>query len=153
MNINPQRVQGASSAAFSLIEVMVAMLILGVALVGMVQGITTALGSNKDAEYKTVAALFAAGQIEELRAAGGIVDGETDGDCGFNLPLYHWKKSIKPSTISGLHEVSVDILHGTSNDEIYKLSTLLFEAPEDVNAGNPDSRKGGKSRSKRSRRS
>ena len=57
------------NAGFSLVEVMVAILILGIALVGLTQGITTALSSSKESELQTVAALFAAGQIETLRAA------------------------------------------------------------------------------------
>jgi len=55
---------------FSLIEVMCAVAILGVALVGLTQGITTALGSNKESELQTTAALLAAGRIETLRAEG-----------------------------------------------------------------------------------
>src|SRR3954453_14697321 len=45
---------------FSLIEVMVAVLILGVAVAGMVQGITAALSSSKESELQTTAALIAA---------------------------------------------------------------------------------------------
>ena len=55
-------------AAFSLVEVMVAIVILAIALTGLTQGITTALGSSKESELQTTAALFAAGQIELLRA-------------------------------------------------------------------------------------
>ena len=59
-----------SNSAFSLIEVMVAILILGIALTGLVHGITTALASNKESELQTIAALFADGKVEELRAEG-----------------------------------------------------------------------------------
>ena len=58
----------ANNSGFSLIEVMCAILILGVGLVGFTQAITTALGSSKDSEMQTTAALFAAGRIESLRA-------------------------------------------------------------------------------------
>src|SRR5689334_18046772 len=71
-----------SRSAFSLIEILCAVLILAVALTGMIQGVTTALSSTKDSEVQTVAALFAAGQIEALRAEGGLQDGATEGDCG-----------------------------------------------------------------------
>jgi len=67
------------NAGFSLVEIMCAILVLGIALVGLTEGITTALSSAKDSELQTAAALVAAGQIETLRAEGYIVDGETEG--------------------------------------------------------------------------
>jgi general secretion pathway protein I len=119
------------SPGFSLIEVMVAVLILGIALVGLTQGITTALSSNKDSELQTTAALFAEGKIETLRAEGGILDGEDEGDCGPALQLYRWKETIAPSDVDGLHDIEVTIEHAQTGQEIYLLRTLLFEPPSD----------------------
>lgn len=118
-------------AGFSLVEVMVAILILGIALVGLTQGITTALGSSKESELQTAAALFAAGQIELLRAEGGLVDEETDGDCGTGLELYHWKQSVTPTDTDGLHDVLVTIQSARDGKTIYELRTLLFERSDD----------------------
>jgi prepilin-type N-terminal cleavage/methylation domain-containing protein len=118
---------GARAAGFSLIEVTVAILILGIALVGLVQGITTALSSSKESELQTTAALFAAGQIETLRAEGDFSDGETEGDCGEALPLYRWKQTITSTGIEGLHDVRVQVDNAQSGQAIYELRTLLFE--------------------------
>src|SRR5512140_2920079 len=96
---------------FSLVEVLCAILILGVALAGLTQGVTTALVSNKESELQTTAALFAAGMIESLRAEGVLTDGVTEGDCGEGLSLYRWKQSITRAGIDGLHEVSVMVEH------------------------------------------
>src|SRR5579859_3484929 len=76
------------TAGFSLVEILCAVLVLGVALTGMIQGVTTALRSTKESELQTVAALFAAGQLETIRAEGGLQDGTTKGDCGEGLELY-----------------------------------------------------------------
>ena len=133
---------GARNAGFSLVEVMIAILILGVAIVGLTQGITTALGSTKESELQTTAALFAAGQIELLRAEGGLVDKETDGECGSGLELYHWKQVVRPTQIDGLHEVAVTIESTRDGKPIYELRTLLFERPED-STDKKDSKKGG----------
>ena len=126
-----------SNAGFSLVEVMVAILILGVALAGMTRGITTALASNKDSELVTVAALAAAAQIETIRADATWTDGETDGECGDDLPGYKWTQTIKASDVDGLHEVTVDVKKGTASAPIYELKTLLFDpdsvASEDAN--------------------
>src|SRR5215203_2114880 len=91
---------------FSLIEVMIAMLILGVGLVGLVHGINTALGSSKEVEMQSQAALLAAGQIEALRADGFVVEGESDGDFEGSLSVYSWKQTVKPATPEGLFEVT-----------------------------------------------
>ncbi len=118
-------------AGFSLIEVMVAVLILAIALVGLTQGITTALASSKESELQTTAALFAAGQIELLRAEKELADGTDSGDCGAGLPLYRWKETVSPADIDGLHEVDVVVENSQTSAEIYELKTLLFQIPDD----------------------
>ena len=119
------------NAGFSLIEVMVAMLILGVAIVGLTAGLNTALVSNKDSEVQTVASMFAAGQIETTRANPPVSDGETEGDCGDELPMYRWKESVTPGKIDGLHEVKVTVENSRSGEAIYELQTMLFDPPLD----------------------
>jgi prepilin-type N-terminal cleavage/methylation domain-containing protein len=119
------------NSGFSLIEVMVAILILGVALAGLTHGITTALDSSKESELQTTAALFAAGKIETLRAEGGLANGETDGDCGAGLEAYHWKQTIGDAGLDGLHDVDVVVERARDNQEIYELKTLLFEPTGD----------------------
>ncbi len=114
-------------AGFSLVEVLCAIVILGVALAGLVQGISTALGSHKESELQTTAALIAAGLIETLRAEGGLVDGSTEGEYTGGLSLYRWRETISPAGLDGLHEVSVVVEHSRTGKMIYELRTLLFE--------------------------
>lgn len=120
------------SAGFSLIEVMVAILILGVALVGLTTGLNTALRSSKDSEVQTVAAMIAAGQIEMTRAEAIISDGETEGDCGDELPMYQWRQTITAGTVAGLHEVTVTVENAKTGEAIYELKTMLFDPPADT---------------------
>jgi prepilin-type N-terminal cleavage/methylation domain-containing protein len=145
--VNPQR----ANAGFSLVEVMVAILILGVALAGLTRGITTALASNKDSELQTVAALAAAAQIETIRADATWEDGETQGECGDALPNYRWTQTIKPSDVDGLHEVSVSIQRGESAAPVYELTTLLFDP--DYAASDPGAAKKDRQRTKRKHQS
>ena len=137
-------------AGFSLIEVMVAILILGIALAGLTHGITTALASTKDAELQTTAALLAQGKIEELRADGVLEDGEEDGDFGDALPLYRWRQTIAATDIAGLHEVTVTVANSRTGQAIYDLNTLLFEPPDDSTPGGSGNRNDAKSRKRRS---
>lgn len=140
------------NAGFSLVEVMCAILILGVALVGLTQGITTALGSSKESELQTAAALIAAGQIEMLRAEGALKDGTTEGDCGKNLALYRWKETISSTSIDGLHDVEVVVENAKTGKAIYELRTLLFEAPDDATWMESGNKKASDSRKKEGRR-
>jgi len=119
------------NSGFSLIEVMCAILILGIAVVGLTQGVTVALTSNKESELQTTASLYAAGVMETLRAQPDFTDGTTEGDCGENLMLYRWKQTISAAGVDGLHEVEVVVENARTGQPIYELRTLLFQRPED----------------------
>lgn len=125
----------SNNAGFSLVEVMCAILILGLAMVGLTLGITTALTSNKESELQTAAALIAAGQMEQLQADRILVDGVEEGDCGAGLALYRWRQSISSTSISGLHEVAVTVENTRTGKPIYELRTLLFDPPAEKSSG------------------
>jgi prepilin-type N-terminal cleavage/methylation domain-containing protein len=114
-------------AGFSLIEVMCAVLIMGIALVGMAHGITTALNSTSDSGVQTSVVLLAAGQMETLRADGFLEDGTTEGDFGEDLPKYAWEQTVSPATIDGLHKVVVVVKDAQSGVKLYTLETMLFD--------------------------
>jgi prepilin-type N-terminal cleavage/methylation domain-containing protein len=142
-------VDGCSADAFSLIEILCAILVLAVALTGMVQAVTTALGSTKESELQTVAASFAAGQVETLRAEGDLQDGTTEGECGEGLSLYQWQQTIAPAGIDGLHDVTLVVQNTKSGKPIYELKTLLFEIPDDSGASSTKSRRDSTSQRRR----
>ena len=127
--MNPSKPCNRSATGFSLIELMCAILILGIGLAGLTRGLTTALSSSKESQLQTAASLIAAGRIETLRAEGYITDRVEEGECGEGLSLYRWKQSIKKSTIDGLHEVEVVVEHSKTGNSIYELRTLLFDPP------------------------
>jgi prepilin-type N-terminal cleavage/methylation domain-containing protein len=129
------------TAGFSLLEVMCAILILGVGLVGLTHGIAAALQASKESELQTTAALLAAGQIETLRADGFIINGETDGDGDGDISLYHWRQSVTPTRIEGLHEVEVMVENSNTGKTIYELKTLLFDPPVSSILDEPDGKK------------
>ena len=141
----------SQNSGFSLVEVLCAVLILGVALVGLTQGITVALQSTKESELQAMAALLAAAQIESLRAEGGIKDGEQESERGEGASLYRWKQTIASTGVARLHEVAVVVENAGSGKVIYELRTMLFEAVDAPASGNSLSRKKSESRDRRSR--
>lgn len=117
------------AAGFSLIEIMIATLILGVALVGLTQGITSALTASKESELQTSAALVAAGIIETLRAEGYVLAGNDAGELTGDLALYRWKETVTETSLDGLFEVVVRVEHTGKDQLLYELRTLLFDPP------------------------
>lgn len=140
------------NAGFSLVEVMCAILILGIALAGLTMGITTALSSSKESEVQTTAAMIAAGQIEMIRADGFLTDGEDEGDFGEGLPLYRWKQTISSTSIAGLHEIKVVVENSKTGREVYELQTMLFDPPSDDSIGSSTSRRQNSAKSKKRER-
>ncbi len=132
--MNPRFVERDASA-FSLVEVMCAVAILAVALVGLTQGITTALSSSKESELQTGAALLAAGRIETLRAEGYLYDGVEEGQCSEDLAQYQWKQTITSTSVVGLHEIEVVVENSRTGKPIYELRTLLFDPADLQTAG------------------
>ena len=128
---------------------MLAVLILGIALVGFVQATTTALSSSKESELQTTAALLASGRIEKLRADGEIEDGVTDGDCGDDFPNYQWKQTITATDIKGLHEIEVVVENTRSGKQVFELRTMLFEAPLTTDEDDTKTKNSSKSKKKK----
>jgi hypothetical protein len=95
--------------------------------------------------------LLAAGQIETLRAEGGLKDGDQESERGEGASLYRWKQSTTGTGVPGLHEVAVVVENARSGKQIYELRTMLFEAVEAPASGNSSSRKKSDSRDRRSR--
>jgi len=123
-----RKAPGALTDGFSLVEVMCAIVILGVGLLGLVEGLTTALASHKESEWQTTAAFLAAGQLESLRADGFVIAGEDSGTFD-GLPLYQWRQSIAAKKPEGLFEVTITIEHSQTGRALYELRTLLFDPP------------------------
>ncbi len=121
----------SKSAAFSLIEVMCAVFILGIGLVGLVHGINTALASTKESERQSIAAMLAAGQMEQARADGyyGYTEGDTDGTFDGDLSIYTWRQNIKAVQPEGLYEVTVSIEMTDGGAQLFELKTMLFDPP------------------------
>ena len=119
----------AQSWGFSLVELLCAVLILGVGLVGLVEGMNTALRSSKEAQRQSTAAELARGQIELLRAEDWVTEGEDEGTFAEPMEAFAWKQSVVETTPEGLFDVTVTITDAASGTEIFALKTMLFDPP------------------------
>lgn len=131
---------------FSLIEVLISIMVLGIALTGLTAGITTSLRASKEMELQTAAVLLAAGQIELLRAEGFIFEGEKEGESG---SLYLWQQSVVETVTEGLFEVTVTVAHRQTEKTIYELKTMLFDPPLDLDENDREEEQKNKAQSGR----
>jgi general secretion pathway protein I len=134
-------------AGFSLIEVMCAVAILAVAIVGLTQAINVALTSSKESEMQTTAAWIAAGLIESLRADGIYTDGESEGEGSGAYSIYSFKQTVSKTDIDGLHEVVIKVAEQKTGKAIYELRTMLFDPPTDTTSTRDQRNQRGTSRS------
>ena len=124
------------AAGFSILEVLLSVVILGVGLLGIVDAVAAALRAQKDAELISAAALLAAGNVEELRAESYLLEGEEEGEfTGGSGADYVWKRVIRSTEIDGLYEVEVAVQLSGGEKTLYELRTLLFETPYQSEAG------------------
>lgn len=125
-NIN---VRSSRERGFSLIEILCAVTVLGIAIVGLAEGITVSLRMGKEAERYTTAVLLATGRMETIRAEGDFIAGEETGDFGNEFALYTWSQNVVETGLSGLHSVRVEVLLDSTREQLYELEALLFQMP------------------------
>lgn len=119
-----------SQAAFSLVELLFAIMILGIGIAGMARGVTASLTSSKESEIQTKAALFASSRLELLRAEGFLIEGEDTGECGIALPGHGWTQTLTETEPEGLFLVTLTISPTNALERTaFKLETMLFDPP------------------------
>jgi prepilin-type N-terminal cleavage/methylation domain-containing protein len=91
----------ASRTGFSLIEVLVAIGILSVAILGLAVGAITITRANKTSQFHTVATNLAQDKLEKLRAGpfAGVVDCSTNCD-GVLPPTYQGVTYLRSWTVA-----------------------------------------------------
>ena len=117
---------------FSLVEVLVAVLIIGIGITGLVEGLSTAIYSHKDSEKISIAAWLAAERIEFIRADGLLIEGTSTGNWDGTFDGYTYSEIIEKSQMEGLYDISVIIKDRSEGKVLYSLKTKLFEAPLEV---------------------
>ena len=114
---------------FSLVEVLCALAVLSVGVIGLATGLTTALRESKESERATRAALFAQGMLESLQADRFLTVGEEEGDLPAALGALRWRRTIEAMQPEGLHHVVASVVDAKTGAEIVSLETLLFDPP------------------------
>jgi prepilin-type N-terminal cleavage/methylation domain-containing protein len=116
--LNPE--PGTPERGLTLMEVLVAMIVLGVAIVGIAQGFTVGLRAASTARGTTTATQLAVAKLAELDAGLVPVTQDDEGDFeDFGEPDFRWRIESRTTSWLGLYEVVVTVTwpdRGTTRD-------------------------------------
>ena len=108
--LRPRR--AASLAGFTLLEVLVAMVVIGVVLLAALRGAISLTNSERDLRTKLLAVLTAENRIQELRLAGGaLVVGVNQQDCDQGGVHFVCEQSIQATPNPFFRRVQVRVLN------------------------------------------
>ena len=79
-----------SRHGFTLIEVLAAMVLIGIVMPVVMQGIMASTRAGSSARHRTEAAMLADSKLSELTVTGQWDGGTLAGDFGANWPTYKW---------------------------------------------------------------
>lgn len=95
---------------FTLIEVLVALVIVAVGVAAVLGTLTSAANSTIYLRDKTYASWIAMNKLTETRlAAAAPVDGKSDGVLDFGGKHWQWQQEVKPAQISGMKRIDVRV--------------------------------------------
>jgi general secretion pathway protein I len=118
--------------AFTLIEVLAAMMLMAIILPPVMQGIAIATRTASESRTRTEAAGLAEEKLNELIATGQWQNGNTAGDFGTDWPKYRWQANIYAwpydTSAVGLQQIDLSVLWtGTNNQQkSIMISTLAY---------------------------
>lgn len=96
-----------ASRGFTLLEVLVALVILGVALVGLLSAQSAAVRLRSQAEQMTLATFLLERRMTDIELAGFPEVGTKEGDFGEDYPGYAWQTTVSDSPFSAPPQVRV----------------------------------------------
>ena len=97
-------------AGFTLLEVLVAVAVMAIALVGILKANYQSLSALAESRARTTAVLLAGNKLAEVEAAGAGRWNEFQGDFGEEHPGFTWRVESEPTTEAGLVRVAVIVL-------------------------------------------
>lgn len=112
-----------SQKGFTLLEVMLAVVIVGTAFVACLSLANQCIHSQSRVEHITIATMLAKHKMSELEAqarTGIATDSERSGTYEEPYSLYAWEVEYLPTPLEGIEQVSVSVRWGdeAQNDEV-----------------------------------
>jgi len=113
------------SRGFTLLEVLIAMVILSLSLMAAIRVATMMTGSSIRMKEETYAQWVALNKLAELRLAKGVpVNGKLDGEDEMAGRNWRWKIILKKTPYAGVQEVHVQVWGAGDNKDTAALSDV-----------------------------
>ena len=117
-------------AGFTLVEVLAAMLLVGIVLPAVMKGITLSQAAGSDARRRTEAAGLAEGKLAELISTDAWQDGDSSGAFP-DAPEYRWEFVAGPwaddTSGASIQQLQLRVIWtARSREDSVTLSTLAF---------------------------
>jgi general secretion pathway protein I len=135
----------ARSTGFTLIEVMVALVIVSLALAGVAASMGQMIDTANTMRERTFASWIAQNQIAEMRLSGAMPEvGETSGEVDYANTTWAWTANVSETGVENLLKVDVTVTYAGFDDRIRQVTGFIGEpvAPGQSNlawsGGQPD---------------
>lgn len=119
------------AAAFTLMEVLAAMVLLALVLPAVMKGISIATVLASDSVSKVVAAELAENRLNEAILLSEWKSGSGSGDFGSEYPDYRWMLTTSDGTQAGLKRIDMTVTWEKRADQYeFQLTTFIYESTE-----------------------
>ena len=113
---------------FTLIEVMVALVIVSLALAGIAASMGQMIDTANTMRDRTFASWIAQNQIAEMRLAGVIPEvGESSDEVEFANTTWVWTADVSETGVENLIKVEVSVSYAGSDDRIRQVTGFIGE--------------------------
>ncbi|HZO87604.1 MAG TPA: prepilin-type N-terminal cleavage/methylation domain-containing protein [Chthonomonadaceae bacterium] len=121
-----------SKRGFTLIEMIVATLLLAIGVVGALTAISTATRASGMAEQIQTAALLARRRLTEVELQPeALVGGEQQGNFGAEYPGYLWRQSVETTGYPDLFKVTLTLRWGPVGHPYERVYTTFLRKPQE----------------------
>lgn len=117
-------------AGFTLMEVLIAMAILAIALIGVFQLQSQSISMATDSRFMTTAALLAQSKMVEVEAGASLSSRAQEGDFGPDYPQYSWRLEVADAQLPQFKKIEVTVMNkaflrgGTYKLVLYKATGI-----------------------------
>jgi general secretion pathway protein I len=116
------------SAGFTLLEVMVALVVVALALAAVMASISQMIDAGTAMRDRTYANWIAQNKITELRLQNVIPEvSQTSGEVDYAGLEWGWEATISETGVENLFRVDVDVSFAGSNDVIWRSTGFIGE--------------------------